>query len=395
LSIPGYVSFPFGKSSDDILATAYAYIKSRAPAWRENDANLDTWILQALASESADMRQVATNVSDLIFRYFGAGMLNIPMTDAAAASGSVTITAKDVAGYTISAGTQVGIRDATGTLIPFQTTNDLVIVPGDIDGVVNIVAVIPGSSGTNLGVGGTNVELIDPLAFVTNVTLVATTSGGVDAETPTQYDNRLVRRLRRLSMRPILPEDFANMALDVAGVYRAVAVDGYNTVGGTFGNTKMVTVAAVDANGNAVSAATKTAIQTYLNANREVNFVVNVMDPNIQAIDVTATVKCVPGADPVAVKAAVEAALRDYLSAAKWGLDPRISGSAALQTWVDSPTVRYMELVHIVSDVTGVDYIMPAGLTLAKAGQAQASADVGSALPALLYTSGTIVCNAL
>lgn len=460
---------------------------------------------------------------DAIYRDLGNTLYGIPPVDASAALGSTTWTMRDSAGYTIDAGTQVGIRNADGVLVPFYTVNTVTILPGatvTTAGAITIAALQEGVSGTGLGSIGGPVELIDILDFVDNVVLTGATAGGIDAESDAEYLNRLTGQLRLLTRTPILPQDFADLALNVATVYRAVALDGYNpqhnllsanaasletsvadwaslanttvaqsatvakdganslrmtavagadmtvmetaslavvpgetytaaaffrtaatvrntkvgiqwrdvadanvgavvygatvadsaadynahpfvtavapptavkarvvlfvgvpiaaeihyvdeilfrhgsttdwVAGGTAetNNARTITVVALNENGAAVSGATKTAIETYLEGLREVNFIVHTADPTINNIDVTVQVKVLPGFDPAGVQAGVEAAIRDYLDPSNWG---RPSGgtdtSSDPHAFVNQTVIYKFELASVINSVSGVDRI--------------------------------------
>ena len=121
-----------------------------------------------------------------------------------------------------------------------------------------------------------------------------------------------------MTPRPILPQDFAVLARDIAGVERATAIDGYNPADQTTNNERMVTVAVVDADGEALNATIKQQVDDYLESLREVNFIVHVVDPNYTTIDVTFNVKAIPGYTASELEAATEAAIANYLSPANW-----------------------------------------------------------------------------
>jgi Baseplate J-like protein len=390
--MPGYISYPVDATPEEILATAYSYIKGLSPQWLENDANLDTWILQAMASEMSDVRELARDVPDTIFQYFGQSVLGFPAIDAVSATVNSTWTAINNAGYTIPAGTQVAIQDALGNQQAFQTVVDIVIPAGNTTtatGAVLLEALQAGAAGSGLGGAGTQIKLLDTLVWVNTVTLTGATSGGLDAETSTQYNDRLATHLLLLSTRPILANDFSIKALEVPGVYRAVTIDGYNPAGGgTYNNERMVTVAAVDVNGSNVSSGIKSQIQTLLDANRELNFVVWTMDPTRSAVDVNFTAKTFVGYDAATAAANAVASIQQYLNAATWGIDPASSDTGGIQTWVDKNVVRYSEVAQQISNADGIDYWT--SLTMRLAPAAFAAADVTVPGPASIVAAGTI-----
>lgn len=389
MSSYGYISYPIETNSQDLLDEIYAFIKSKAPSWVENDANLDVWLAQIIASQAADLRMLASDVPDTIFRYFGSSLLGIPPIAATQARTTSTWTMRDDAGYTIPDGTFVTIRDAAGNNIVFATSGSVIVPAGSsvtATGEVLLVAVQEGSAGTGLGSVDGPVDLLDTLEYVTAIVQEDITTGGVDSETPSEYNDRLTRYLRRLSTRPILPDDFANMALDVVGVYRAMAIDGYDPVADSFGNERMVTVSAIDANGTDIDSTAKNELLALFNSNREVNFVVGIMDAKRTAIAVTYSAVAVQGFDPMSAQDNADAALADYLSPASWGRDPRYTDSA--QTWVQVDNVYYFEIAQVISNATGIDRVT--SLVIGVDGGSLAAADVAISKPASLTTAGTI-----
>ena len=530
--MPSYIEPPITTDPDDLSDAAFAYIQSVVPGWQPNAGNIETILIESIARIAAELRTVASAVPTSIFRYYGDSILGLSPIDDAPASGATTWTARDNLGYTVQAGTVIGLRAAGDNLIAFETVNTVVIPPGSTAtaaGAVSIRAIIDGTAG-NLLTG--TAELIDPLDWVSSVVVVGSTGGGVEAEEDEDYLNRLVTRLQLLSPRPILPNDFAVLARDIAGVNRALAIDGYNpnyniltlnqasaetdatgwsvvsnstvastsaqaadgtksvlmttqsngnaiartpaaiatvavipgetwtalvsiraattvrscqvriswytaasafissdvgvaandsntgwtqysatgiapataayavvepivnasvtsevhyldkaalhrgssvvwSAGGTpeTGQERMITVALVDEAGNPVSAPIKAAVDALLQAEREVNFVVTIVDPTINLINVTTTYKVQPGQLPADVDAAVTAALQNYLNPANWGRE-----SADEASWVQVNTVRYLELATVINNVPGVDYIT--SLTFALNPLALGTADV-------------------
>lgn len=385
-----YLSVPIEIDQQDVLQAAYDFIQSLYPNWVPADGNLDVAILQAISTDAASLRELASSVPDTIFRWYGATIIGIPPIDAVAASSTVTFIAVDNAGYTIPAGTQISVPAAGDTDVLFETLTDAVIPPGSTTVVgVPIQATEPGSDGTDLGSIGSTVTLIDALTFVTTVTLNNPTAGGSDAEDDDTYLNRLVKELRLLSPRLIIPSDFAANALSIPGVVRTLAIDGYNPADQTYNNPRMITIVGIDATGNPVDGATKTAIQTSSEALREVNFIVNVMDPNYTNIDVTFDVAALDGFDTTALAAAVVAAIRAWLDPSTWGVAPLTTDPSS---WNDTQVVRYLDLASLIHSVGGVDHIKT--LTFAKHGLSQGTADVALTAPASLTTAGTITGTA-
>jgi uncharacterized phage protein gp47/JayE len=384
-----YIKIPLETNQSALAQDIFDYIQGQAPGWAPQDANLDVWIIRAIAQLASDNRNVASDVQDDIFRYFGASLMGIQPIDATPAIGNTTWTLVDYVGHTIPAGTNVGIPDLSGNLQAFQVVSDVVVPNGSnatAAGAVVIRAVQAGTSASGLGGVGIAIQLIDVLDWVANngVVLTGATTGGLDDEDDPTYLARLVTRLQRLSQRPILPNDFSSMALDAdPSVWRAVAIDGYNPVDSSYNNQRMVAVAAVDINGAAVSTPVKTAIDTYLQANREVNFIVNVVNPSFTVITVVTTVVGLTGYTQAQVQSAVIAAVQQYLSPATWGQDPAITQSSGSQSWIETTTVYYNEVITAISNVQGVARVT--SLTLNGG-----TANVNLTTPAALTQAGTV-----
>lgn len=377
-----YITPPITADPDELVQETYASLQANVPGWEPSDSNLDVWLAEAFSQIIAQVAELATDTQTSIFRYFGKNIASVPAIDATAASGSITVTTDGLADYTIPAGSNLGIQTGED-LEPFQTVADLTIASGSTSGSVGIVASDAGAAGNLDGA----VEFIDEFDFVSTVTLVAATVGGADAETDAAYLDRLTDELRLQSPRPILPDDFAQIAKRIPEVYRAVAIDGYNPLDLSTGNERMVTVVAVNSSGTAISSAADTALDHLFNGDattgqpalREVNFVVHITDANYHAIDVAFTAKAWPGWDTTAVHDAAVAALQSYLSPATWG-QPPFSETPA---WTNDAVVRFLEVAAVLNNVQGLHYIET--LTVNGAG-----ADVTMTGAAPLPTAGTI-----
>jgi hypothetical protein len=228
-----YVNVPEETDPDVLAQDAFEYLESKVPTWEPHDAQLDTWIISAVARMIATLKDTASDVRTGIFRWFGATVMQIAPIEAHAASSSTTWTLTDTAGHTIPAGTTLAIPNAAGELIPFETTAEVVVPVGQSEtgkGEVPIQAVEPGQEGNGLGIAGTVCTLEDQYPWVQTggILLFATTSGGVDEETDEAYLNRLVSDIRLMAIAPIVAENYAVIAKNITGVYRSVAINLYN-----------------------------------------------------------------------------------------------------------------------------------------------------------------------
>lgn len=143
-------------------------------------------------------------------------------------------------------------------------------------------------------------------------------------------------------------------------------------------NERTVTVVGVDENGAALSASTKAAVKTLLEAQREVNFVVHVADPAWTTVNVTFTAVTLPGWTPSDVKVRAEQAVANYLDPSLWG--------AAIEAsdWINERTLRFGELYAVLNAADGLNYVT--ALTINGA----ANTDLTLAGIVALPTPGTI-----
>lgn len=343
-----YLDLPVEVDADVLKDEAVAALAAAIPGWEAAAGNLETILIEAISEMASEQATVAAQVPSAIFRAFGQKLVGIAPIDGVEAVGSTTWTLTDALSHTIPAGTFITIGD-----VPFQTSAEVTVPVGSTSATVPIIATEPGTQANGLTGDAT---VVDTLAFIESVALIGTTSGGVNAETDDDYLARLVEELSLMAPRPIVPTDFEVLARRIAGVERAVAVDGFNPVGSTYNNERMVAIAAVDEAGEAVSASIKTAIGTYLDGLREVNFVVNTIDPTYTSINVVATITVLPGFDPATTLAVAIAAVQSYLNPANWG---RVtSGDGQFERpWVNTTKVGYLNIAEVIKRSQGVAFI--------------------------------------
>jgi hypothetical protein len=346
-----YISPPLVTEPSDLAEESFAYLEDQVDGWLPAPGNLETWLIEAISQLAGELMDVASAVPTSIFRYLGESILGLPAHASTPATTETTWTVKDALGYTIQAGTLVGIPASGDVLLAFEVAADTVIPAGNTSVAgVTIVAQDDGTDGN--GLAG-QPQLIDALDWVTAVTLNAATSGGTDAESDDAYLDRLRELLQLLAPRPILPNDFAVMAKQVPGVYRATAIDLFDASTGQTNVPRCVTVVVVGADGLPVSPIVKGDVDTLLQSQREVNFLVFVIDPTYLDIDVTFNVKPYPDYDGQEVADRAELAVADYLNPANFGAVPY----GDTPQWLNDTKVRYLEVAEQINRVDGVWYV--------------------------------------
>lgn len=379
-----YIHVPIETDEDATAAAAFDYLVGQFIGWTPSAGQLDVWIIMAVARMAADLKDLASDVSTDIFRYFGP-LVGVTPFDEIPATALTNWVLSNNLGRTIPQGTRVGILDANLDSHEFTVSQDVVVPPGTaLANNVPITSSVAGTISNAIGIAGAQEIPLDGESWITTITLVAPSSGGQDAEDDDTYLNRLADTLRTMSPRPIIPNDFAILARDIAGVGRAAALDGYNPATTTFGNERMVAVAVTDAAGVAVSGAIKAAVDTYLQSLREVNFIVNVIDPTYTTIDLQYDVNAWPGYDFPSLQTDIAAAVTAFLSPKTWGTPP----GGDPHTWYNRPNVKINDLISAIGAVLGVKDVNT--VTIRTGVAAYAAADIVLAGAAVLPQPGAI-----
>jgi hypothetical protein len=390
-----YIYDPIDTDGDFLQQEAFDYIQSRWPDWRPHESNLEAWLIAACARMVAEARDLAADVPPAIFKYYGMTVLGVtPIFASSSEVGSTWTFTTNPDGRTIEAGTLVAIPDASGETIAFEVVTDVTVPSPTLTttpGQVVLRSVQEGAFTDGIGGTGMLVEMIDPLAWVATVSLTSATGGGSDEEDDYDYLNRLSRRLTLLTPRPVLARDAALLAEDIAlnagTPILAMGLDNFNPADGTSNNERMTTVVVRNRDtGGIVSAPLKASIDAELQAQRETNFIIHVIDPaGPHPIDVTFIAKAESGYDPADVDVRATAAVQSFLATSEWGISP--AGEQRL--WRNKTVVRHQDISTILNSVEGFDYWTT--LTIGLNGGAQSTNDINLTGNAPLAAPGTIL----
>lgn len=333
----------YDRSAQDLVDQALIDAGTKLPGWvaREGDPAV-TW-LEALALVVAEsifaLNRLPGALIEALLGLYGAGRSEgLPPTT------TVTINAADALGHVIPAGTRLQvILGADLEALELTTDVDLNIVAPATAGDVAATAT-ENTTRANGVAAGAPVEVIDAVAFIEDAELAAPIAGGVDPEDSTAYLNRASQVLRRLSSTLVLPEHFTAAALENVAVYRATTLDEFDPATGPDpgDNPGHVTVAVAAQGGGALTGPQKTALEDDLEARALASLDVHILDPTITAVPVTVTVRRKAGFADQAVEDAVTAALEGYL-------DP--------DSWPWGAVVRRFELIALIDQVAGVDFV--------------------------------------
>jgi hypothetical protein len=342
-----------------LLQQWLAFMQTTYPGYIPHSANLEYIQAVIFASWAADVNSQASQGASELFRQYGQQLIGLAPLQGSFATATVQVTAVDDLGHDVPISTQFILDGQMG----FLSTFDVEIPEGSTTADVQLVASEIGTDGN--GLGSLQVQFNQQLNWVSQVTIVSESNGGVDPETPDQYLSRLSQALQLLAPRPITTSDYSifvqNFApapgTDQQEVGRATSIDGYNPADGTFNNERMVTVSITDINGFALNDDTIAAVQAFLESAREVNFIVNVVSPTYSPVYVIASVQRQPSFPVSVVQAGISQALQALLSPANWGF-----GQTA--TWSNTTTVYQSVVEAAIQNTPGVQNIVTGTLGL-------------------------------
>lgn len=336
----------YDADTQDLVDSAVNDGLSKLPGWVPAAGNTEVVVLEMLALPVAELiyrvNRMPGAVVEALLAIYG-----ITRSPGSPASGVVHFDVSSSGGYTIPAGTSLGLTLA-GTTFALRTSEDLAIPTGSTGGDV-AVETVENTDVLNGTAAGSPVQVVDRVVYVERAALSVALSGGAPAEDTASILNRGAQVFSRLTSTLVTPDHFKQAALGTPGVFRATAVQSYDPGSGHAPGTDPghVSVAVLGSGGTPVASAVKSALLAQLQSSAQANLAVHLVDPTVSTVNVTMTVTAMPGANTTTVRAAVVAALQAYLSPAQW-------------PW--SAVVRVNELIALASNVDGVDYVNP-GMT--------------------------------
>lgn len=335
-----YIDYPIDTDPDELLQQWIDEIRVYWPNWEPNENSLAYRGAAALCRLIAEGRDVAALVPEEIFRTIGRSLYNIAAIESSPARADTTWVMIDDAGYgPIPANTLVSVLGQM-----FETDEDISVASGEttITG-VGITAIEDGAASSNLGAGGTVVDVEEAIGFVASVTLEGATAFGVDAEDNTDYLNRLKEILSLYTDVPIHVEDLAKRArIRTTGVYRAVAVDMYDADTDDPDAEGHASVAGQDADGELLSADVKDALEEDLTGTKKriLNGTIHIIDPEYFFVDINWEGTALAFAETDDVRDAGDDQLTGKLAPNVWGSTPN-----AQRDWVNKKTVKINDIV--------------------------------------------------
>lgn len=335
----------FDVTDQAMVATGLAAAKLNLPGWVPREGNAEVLIMESLALEMAEAIVAVNRLPGAVIAAFLL-IAGVDRDFGAAPIASATFTLGDTVGHTIPGGTRVYLSLDDGSTVTFLVEPPgLTVAPGGSTGTVSII----GDTFTDAANGiitGTTLVMADPVPFIEHVQLATDVADGRSIETDSDWRDRGVARLSRLSDALVLPRHFEAAALERPEVARAVALDLWDGSGGAPGDDPgHITIAVLGDGGAALSAPQKAAILADLEERAVAILVIHVIDVTVVTVPLAVTVHLFSGFDSVITTDAIKDAIANYV-------DPL--------TWQWGGVIRLNEIISLVDRVDGVDYVTAA-----------------------------------
>jgi hypothetical protein len=344
--------------AEDIFDDAIEYARNRLPDWVPEAGNVEVILLEAIATEAANVVQAVNRVpgatTETLLKLFG-----VERSDGDLATATIQVVAINTNGYTIPGGSSFAYFPPDGrTPLVYTTDDDLIIPNGSATGSVSVTAQAVGTS-YNEPSQGAALQLLDTVPYIRSSAFLTAPSGGASAEDDDTFFQRAINTLRSYSAALTTPDQIqAHVLVNYPDVYRCKVYDKNRAadrdttdpsyVPNAHVGYSLVVVAGqnsnpTDTSDTQLSVALREEIQEDLNARVNPGLVVEVVNAEIVDVVVDVSVKRLDGYSSIQVQAAISATVADYLSANNW-------------EW--ETAVREYELAALVDGVEGVDYVI-------------------------------------
>lgn len=370
-----YVDLRLFDVPDQALIDAMiAYYGIVNPGWLAREGNTEVLLMETLALGIAEAVAAINRLPGAVVEAI-LQLADVRKDYGAPATATATITLADGLGYTIPTGTRFYLPLTTGTVVFLSEAPDVTVPAGETEAAVNLI------SETNTGKANgvqapTRLVLGDQLYMVQSVALASTVTAGRDPETDTQWRDRGVARFQRFSDALTVPRHF-NAAVDEdARIGRVITIDLWDgsvvTPGDPGDDPGHVTVAVLGIDGAAVTQPVLDELEAMTEELAAAMLDVHVLNAEVDTIDIVAVVHVKTGSAEATVLTTAQTVLREYIDPLSWAADEPI---------------RHNELVSVLDQAPGVDYVV--SITADGSGS-----DVALSSPRALPVAGTVTITA-
>jgi len=355
---------PYDKNATDIFDEAIEYAKDVLPEWTPEAGNIEVVLLEAVATESANViaaaNRVPGSVVETLLKLFG-----IDRSDGVKATGTIEVTLTTSAGVrTIPAGTNFAyFPPGGGQGLVYTLDADLIIPDEELTGSGLVTAFTYGAD-YNDPSDGAALQVMSTIPYVLSTVFAVAGApiGGFDSESDTEYFSRAMTTLRSFSNALVTDDQIQSWILTnyTPAVYRCkvynrrIADDRDVSTYTTHNGYALAVVAGQNADPADLSDVPLTGealaeIAADLDELVPVSIIVEVANAELEEVAVAATVTIRSGYNTSDVEEAVSDALDEYLSPNNWEWDEGVRLSSVISVIASVPGVFYVGTLTINS----------------------------------------------
>jgi len=359
---------PFDTTVSSILEESLTQAKALLPQWTPRVGQIETTMMEATAYQTANLANAANRLPastvETLLKLYG-----IDRSDGVKATATVDIVFTDTLGHTIPAETPFAYIPSGSTTYVYMLDADATVASGSSS--LSAVAVTAQAVGLghNTPSNGSALQILATIPYVSTVTLASKPLGGLDAETDSVYFTRAINTLSGYSSTLATETQLRSYVLATYGatVFRTKAynmrryadrnvVTSGNAAAGTHSGYVLLSVAGENTNGYSraiedatVSASDISTIGTDIAGRIQSGLIVEIHNAELVGVGVTCEVFKTTAAASGTVNGAVQTALETYLDSDAWDWDR---------------VIRVNEIISLLDNVTGVDYVKSVVLSL-------------------------------
>ena len=380
---------PFDNTVTGILEESLTQARALLPAWTPRVGEIETTLLEATAYQTANLSNAANRLPgstvETLLKLF-----SVTRSNGVKATATIDVTFTDTQGYTIPISTPMAFFGSDGSVFVYLLDAEATVASGSSTLTSLAVTAQAVGTGYNTPSNGSVLQVLATLPYVTAVTFASKPLGGLDAETDTEFFTRAINTLTGYSSTLATETQLSShvLATYVGTVFRAKAYNmrryadrnvqtSGNAAAGTHSGYVLLSVAGENTNtyGESITDANVTAadiatINADVLSRTQTGLTVEVHNAELVGVGVTCEVFKLASAASGTVSGAVQAALEGYLDSDSWD-------------W--SRVVRVNEVISLLDNVTGVDYVKSVVLSLPEESVAAAT----TANLAATYSNGT------
>ena len=355
---------PYDSTVTAILEESLTQAKALLPEWTPRVGQIETTLLEATAFQTANLANAANRLPgsavETLLKLHG-----VVRSDGVKATATVAFTFADNYGHTIPALTPLAYFGPAGATFVYLLDADATVASGSTSLTGLAVTAQAVGTGYNTPSNGSSLQTQSVLPYVTITTLDSKPISGLNAETDAEFFSRAVTILKSYSTVMVTEDQLrAHILTNYTGnIYRAKS---YNlrryadrnmvTGGGSHTGYVLVSVAGENVNGypRSVEDATVTAsnisdITTAVTAKIATGLTIEIYNAELVGVGVTCEVYKTTSAASGTVNASVQAALEIYFDADAWDWER---------------VVRVNEVISLLDNVAGIDYVKTVTLSL-------------------------------